>query len=293
MVIFSRQRWQDNRKNTMSARIRNSIVLVVILTLGVCGFIAYNMYTVNRAEAAAIAEAVEAEKQAVQIRVAESVEINKQEQEFFNEQRTQARAAALKNIQDWKAEQARIAAEKEAQRVAEEQRLEAEKQAEQARIAAEKEAQRSARSPQQGNSDGTQADPAPSTSTSYAAQVQSAADQFCPGTKAVIDYHRLDGHKGIADWYNGIIGVKGNIEQWYSVTLHECGHMIQYQVFNGDVNALQNRMNEIYGGSGFRGLDQNADCIAKAWGASWLWYTSECGGARGEAAQAVIAGRIP
>lgn len=267
---------------------------MVIFALGACGFIAYNMYSVKRAEAAAIAQAVEAEKQAAQVRVAESVEINKQEQEFFDEQRSQARVAALKGIQDWKAEQARLAAEAEARRVAEEQRLEAERQAaEQARIDAEKEAQRSARNSQQGNSGGTQAGPEASTSTSYAAQVQSTADKFCPGTKAVIDYHRLDGHKGIADWYNGIIGVKSNIEQWYSVTLHECGHMLQYQVFNGDVNALQNRMNEIYGGSGFSGLDQNADCIAQAWGASWLWYTSECGGARGEAAQAVIAGRIP
>ena len=52
-------------------------------------------------------------------------------------------------------------------------------------------------------------------------------------------------------------------------------------------------MNLICGGSGFSGLEQNADCVTQRWGLSAWHYTQRCGGARGDAAAAIAAGVKP
>jgi hypothetical protein len=52
-------------------------------------------------------------------------------------------------------------------------------------------------------------------------------------------------------------------------------------------------MNSIYGGSGFSGLEQNADCVTQLWGLTAWHYTQRCGGARGSAAGAISGGAKP
>lgn len=103
------------------------------------------------------------------------------------------------------------------------------------------------------------------------------------------------GANGTADWYNNTVLLNSSMPSYRFtyVVAHECVHLIQYRVYGGDINALQRDMNAIYGGSGFSGLEQNADCVTQRWGISVSNYTSSCGGARGSAAAAIAAGHKP
>lgn len=100
---------------------------------------------------------------------------------------------------------------------------------------------------------------------------------------------------GAADWYNNTVLLRSSMpsSRLPYVVAHECVHLIQYRVYGGDIDALMRDMNAIYGGSGFSGLEQNADCVTKRWGYSTYNYTRSCGGKRGEAAAAIAAGRKP
>lgn len=72
------------------------------------------------------------------------------------------------------------------------------------------------------------------------------------------------------------------------VAAHECAHILQSRAYGHDTGALHADMNRIYGGNG---VEQNADCITQRWGYSAWNYTRSCGGARGEAAAAIVSGR--
>lgn len=83
------------------------------------------------------------------------------------------------------------------------------------------------------------------------------------------------------------------------VVAHECAHHLQYRVYTdlpdvySNQQALYKDMNAIYGGSGHTGAERNADCITQRWGYSTHFYTTSCGGAKGEAARAIINGHKP
>lgn len=78
------------------------------------------------------------------------------------------------------------------------------------------------------------------------------------------------------------------------VALHECAHMRQDRVYKNQYAALEKRMNKIYKTKGTRGLENNADCIARAMGSPGPFsYTSNCKGYRGTAAKHILKGKRP
>ncbi|WP_418607043.1 hypothetical protein [Georgenia sp. SUBG003] len=122
-----------------------------------------------------------------------------------------------------------------------------------------------------------------------------AAQYGCGSATIRIDDPRLGGANGSADWYNNAILIRSATPtaRLSYVVAHECAHLMQYRIFGGDVDALATRMNSIYGGSGFSGLEQNADCVTQLWGLAAWHYTQRCGGARGAAAAAIAGGARP
>lgn len=106
------------------------------------------------------------------------------------------------------------------------------------------------------------------------------------------------GSNGAAAAWDNIIYLRSSMpsSRFNYVVAHECAHILQYRAFGGTYQGwsdLEATMNGIYGGSGYRGLEQNADCITQAWGYGTYNYTNSCGGARGDAARAVINGHRP
>lgn len=72
---------------------------------------------------------------------------------------------------------------------------------------------------------------------------------------------------------------------------HECAHILQYRAYGNTLDgwyALEVSMNSIYEGTGYFGLEQNADCITQEWGYTNTHYTQSCEGVRGEKAREII-----
>lgn len=115
----------------------------------------------------------------------------------------------------------------------------------------------------------------------------------CGSAQVIWDDPRLGGYNGSA-----LIGGAEVImlnsgmprDRLGYVAAHECAHLLQSRAYGHDLTALQEDMNRIYGGTGYAGLEQNADCITQRWGYSKWNYTTSCGGERGRAAQAIING---
>ena len=83
----------------------------------------------------------------------------------------------------------------------------------------------------------------------------------------------------------------GNLLKY--AALHECAHLIQFRNYYFDNATLQSKLNAIYGTTGSQGLEQAADCMAFKMGVNpdliFGTYTKNCSGARGTAADTLLA----
>lgn len=80
------------------------------------------------------------------------------------------------------------------------------------------------------------------------------------------------------------------------VSLHECAHILSYKVYADNYSQLANRMNAIYGTRTTPGVEQLADCMASAMGGDLRrsgYRTTNCTGARADAARKILAGKKP
>ncbi|MFV0426267.1 MAG: hypothetical protein ACK5KU_04420 [Beutenbergiaceae bacterium] len=78
------------------------------------------------------------------------------------------------------------------------------------------------------------------------------------------------------------------------VVAHECAHLQQYRAYGLTYSGWYEMVadtNRVYGGSGYSGLEQNADCVSRYWGVSGSYYTTSCSSARGTAAMRIATGR--
>lgn len=127
---------------------------------------------------------------------------------------------------------------------------------------------------------------------------------YCPDADIHVDMPFDDVDlAGFAYYATGEIGLAPDLsgDLLQSVALHECAHTIQGRVFGDDLTAQSARLLEIYGplpaldvGEVDAGMEQNADCMAEVMGARLPgYYTQDCSGARGDAARAVLEGRLP
>lgn len=98
----------------------------------------------------------------------------------------------------------------------------------------------------------------------------------CASAKIVFDSRTLGGHLGTADWYNNTIHVasRNSKRDLPSVVVHECAHLKQYRAYDGNIKALARDMNRVHGTKGWRGLELNADCMARYRGYKHTYYTS-------------------
>lgn len=133
-------------------------------------------------------------------------------------------------------------------------------------------------------------------STSQATTVRNLATKYGCATSTKINLTAYQGHNGAADMWNNQIYIKPTLTGGrlnYTVA-HECGHMMQARAYGGTnagINQVIADMNRIYGGSGYNGIDRNADCITVLRGLSNQYYTTSCSGARKQAALDIMAGR--
>lgn len=110
----------------------------------------------------------------------------------------------------------------------------------------------------------------------------------CSSSKIVYNNQRiLRGHAATADWYNNTIHINSSKPLGFLkyAVAHECAHIKQYVKYGGNIDRLKRDMNRVYGGSGFTGLERNADCVAQHWGYRTSVYTGSCGGNRGKVAR--------
>ncbi|WP_022873748.1 hypothetical protein [Nesterenkonia alba] len=113
-------------------------------------------------------------------------------------------------------------------------------------------------------------------------------------------------------WYEGgapkiepYIYLRNDMDAYQTayVTAHECAHIRQWQAYDGHVEELYDDANAVYGAlradyprnvpGKWHGLEQNADCIAQSWGyrtGGYAYYTTNCDGARGTAADQISNG---
>lgn len=76
------------------------------------------------------------------------------------------------------------------------------------------------------------------------------------------------------------------------IALHECAHIRTFKVYGDSIDAGEKRLDRIYGKG--NGVEMLADCMAYRMGADKRYggsYTTRCTGARGTAAQKVLAGK--
>ena len=50
-----------------------------------------------------------------------------------------------------------------------------------------------------------------------------------------------------------------------TTALHECAHVRQFKLYSSDWSSFVKKANAIYGGSGYLGVERNAECIANIW----------------------------
>lgn len=208
-------------------------------------------------------------------------------------------------VEEWDAEQTRIA--EEARRAEEARIAEEARRAEETRRAeAARQAQSSgpAATPQSSNtSQSSQSPPARSNSSSNkssAGKTEKAkailARHGCGSLSVTWDDPRLAGWNGAYLVGEGRILLNSRIansSRLNYIVAHECAHHLQFTLYGNDQYQLEQDMNAIYGGSGTKGFEQNADCITQRWGYSEHFYTTNCSGERGSAAQAVMNSRKP
>ena len=121
----------------------------------------------------------------------------------------------------------------------------------------------------------------------YAIARRAANANGCASAKIVFDSRTLRGHLGTADWYNNTIHVasRNSKKKLPSVVVHECAHLKQYRAYNGNIKALARDMNRVHGTKGWRGLELNADCMARYRGYKHTYYSSRnCTGKKRTAA---------
>jgi hypothetical protein len=78
------------------------------------------------------------------------------------------------------------------------------------------------------------------------------------------------------------------------------GHIYQARIIAAEASArggwsasyaaMTARLNAVFGGNG---QEKSADCVALRFGATWVAYSSDCGGDRQAAVDALLAGRMP
>lgn len=120
----------------------------------------------------------------------------------------------------------------------------------------------------------------------------------CSTATVILDDPRLGSVANAkADWGANSILFRSTSPQsrWDYLMAHECSHLLQYGIYDGNVDKLSSDMNKIYGGVNYEGLEQNSDCFVYAVNpANTQWhYTQECSGKRGEAARAILSGHKP
>lgn len=116
----------------------------------------------------------------------------------------------------------------------------------------------------------------------------------CSSVGIVFDDPRLgEVANGKADWSANQVLIRSTTptDRLTYVIAHECMHILQYQAYGGDIDSLAKDMNKVYGGNGYEGLEQNADCMTQAKGIKVYNYTKQCDGSRGAAAKSVINGQ--
>jgi len=134
----------------------------------------------------------------------------------------------------------------------------------------------------------------PRNYTGYRKTIYNHIKKWCPNV--TISTERPNGKydgKALMQGRNSIVVVTGKSgNRLKHIAKHECAHILQDNAYKGDYNKLSDRMNKIYRTKGSKGLESNADCIARAIGSQGPnSYNSNCKGSRGTAASQVIKGR--
>jgi len=122
-----------------------------------------------------------------------------------------------------------------------------------------------------------------------AKKIWNTVKSYCPTT--MVEFDKGLGKKGL--W--GQAYMQADIMRMYTkipaahlkqVALHECAHMRQWKLYSTDWNGFQKQMNKVYKAKGTKGMEQNADCIAYAWGSKTRLYYVQSKVCRGEEARA-------
>lgn len=126
----------------------------------------------------------------------------------------------------------------------------------------------------------------PASAATYAQNVHSLATYYGCG-KAVITIKSIPGPtQGQTSLTDGHIYIDTGLtySRMRYVVAHECAHNKQVRAYKGNWVLLRDDMNRIYGGTGYSGLERNADCATVVWGLTGQHYTTSCSGARRTAA---------
>lgn len=135
----------------------------------------------------------------------------------------------------------------------------------------------------------------PNKYTGYKKTIYNHIKKYCPNiTINVVKPNK--NYDGLAHMsYDSITVVSGKSgNRLKHIALHECGHMLQDWASNYDYKKISDRLNKIYKTKGSRGIENNADCIARQIGSPGPYsYNSNCSGARGTAAKNIVKGKMP
>lgn len=203
--------------------------------------------------------------------------------------------AVTEAVDEWQAEQERIAEERrrvEEQRRAEEEAARRAAQTQRSSSSSSSSSTSSSSSSRRGGGASTQGSSSGGGGGSVRDIATAAlARHGCGSVPVYWDDSRLAG-------WNGAAMIGGNeqillnsrmpVARAGYVAAHECAHILQSRVYGHDLNALDADLDSIYGGNG---VEQNADCITMHWGYSAYNYTRSCGGERGAAARAIASGQ--
>lgn len=123
---------------------------------------------------------------------------------------------------------------------------------------------------------------------SYTSTIRALTNKYGCGPVNIIPT-AWRGHQGAsAPWENKVYIKPGlsNYRLKY-VVAHECAHFKQYRIGGSTIAGwykVVNRMNVLYKGSGYTGIERNADCVTRMLGLKGQHYTSSCKGIRQTAA---------
>ncbi|MCU1405848.1 MAG: hypothetical protein JWQ43_2151 [Glaciihabitans sp.] len=113
----------------------------------------------------------------------------------------------------------------------------------------------------------------------------------CPGTLVRIDPGLFTaGYWGWTQRELGVINIATGIPLIHKRTVgfHECAHIRQQEMYGHKWQKFLDETNAVSGTSGTIGMERNAECIARSWGAaSYVSYGSQCGGREGDAGAAI------